>query len=42
MSELVRTSGHESRDLHNVVFNHFTKHHKCNSTQAGEIERNAQ
>ncbi len=24
MSELVRTSGHESRDLPNLVFNHST------------------
>lgn len=25
MSELVRHSGHEARDFHNLVFNHCTK-----------------
>ena len=28
MSELVRTSGHESRDLNNSVFNQYTKNHE--------------
>ena len=30
MSELVRTSGHESRDLHPLVFNHCTKNFERN------------
>ena len=30
MSELVRHSGHESRDLHIVVSNHYAKNHERN------------
>ena len=30
MSELVRTSGHESRDITTIVFNNSTKNHEHN------------
>ncbi len=30
MSELVRTSGHESSNPHTLVFNHFTKNTERN------------
>ncbi len=32
MSTLVRTSGHEFRDLHNSVFNHSTKNQNVTAT----------
>lgn len=40
MSELVRTSGHESRDIRDLVFNHYTKNPERNTLQVGEVESN--
>ena len=35
MSELVRHSGHEARDFHNLVFNHYTKNHERELNKRG-------